>query len=195
MTLPLNPPPAPHPPAVFSPDRRHRYRLSRGPWNDTLPTLGVVGHNPSTADEDHDDNTVIRLKDFAQLFGFGGFNLYNLSAGRATNPKHLRTMADPIGPENDSYLHELGHTHDVILLAWGTNADPQRARTVTTGLWRALRQRGGTLATLGWTAHRQPPHPLRLPRTTALVSLSVTAGQHPSQIDPRWRHLIADDTQ
>ena len=45
LTLDLH---LPHhsPPAVFSPDRRYRYLLTRR-WNDNLPALAVVGHNPS----------------------------------------------------------------------------------------------------------------------------------------------------
>lgn len=188
------PRPRPRPRAVFSADGRYRYRLSRQ-WDPTLPVLGVIGLNPSTADQYRDDTTVRRLTDFtAHTFGCGGFNLYNLSAAISTDPRHLRALADPIGPENSTYLRELGYEHDLILLAWGNGADPVRARVVTTGLWRALRRRGGTLATFGFTAAGQPRHPVRLARSCPVVSLTIPTGHNPTQIPNTWAHLIAATT-
>lgn len=179
--------------AEFCPNHCHRYKLWRH-WNDDLPSMGIVGHNPSIAGAHRNDRTVTRLIDFATTFGYGGFDLYNLSAGVSTDPTLLATMPDPIGPDNDDHLHRLGHEHDFILLAWGGDADPERARTVASRLWRAQRQRGGTLATLGWTAGNQPRHPVRLARNTPLHPLTAAPNQDYSGIDTRWTDLIADTT-
>ena len=114
------------------------------------------------------------------------------AAHAQTNPKDLATMADPIGPENDTYLQWLASEHDLIVLAWGANADPQLARQVTSMLWRALSATGGSLGVLGWTDGDQPRHPLYLRADTPLQCL--TAGAHPDYIDvdPRWVQLISD---
>ncbi|MGD9622273.1 MAG: DUF1643 domain-containing protein [Mycolicibacterium sp.] len=191
MTLPLDLHLHHRPWAVFSHDRRYRYKLTRD-WNAELPRMGIVGHNPSTAGEHRNDRTVCRLIDFAKRFGHGGFDLYNLYAGVSTDPKLLNLLRDPIGPDNDDHLAQLADEHDFILLAWGGYADPHRARTVTARLWHAVEPRGGTLATLGWTSSNQPRHPLYLASTTALQSLTATPHHDYADIDDRWSQLIAD---
>jgi hypothetical protein len=180
-----------HSSAEFSPDRRYRYQLVRR-WNDDLPPLAVVCHNPSVAGEYRNDPTVRRLIGFAKSLGRGGLVLKNLNAGIATDPKDLETMADPVGPGNDAHLTQLAEEHDLIVLAWGANADAARARTVTSRLWKILCRTGGALAAFGWTANHQPRHPLYLPRTCVLQCL--TAGAHPdyADVDPRWTRLIVD---
>lgn len=192
LTLDLH---LPHhsPPAVFSPDRRYRYLLTRR-WNDNLPALAVVGHNPSVADEHRNDPTTRWLITFAKDSGHGALTLANQVAGVATDPADLATMADPIGPQNDYHLQTLAEDHDLIVLAWGAAADPQRARTVASRLWRTLRHTGGTLAVFGWTAAGHPRHPLYLPRGTQLQCLTATAAPDYTGVDPRWCQLIADTT-
>lgn len=183
------------PMAKFSEDRRYRYSLKRQ-VTDGLPWMGVVGNNPSFAGEYRNDQTTTKLTTFARLWGRGGFELGNLSAGISTDPKKLAAMDDPIGPDNDSWLTHLGDTYDFILLCWGANADPDRARTVTRRLWHAMKDKNGTLATLGWTsgANPQPRHPCRLAHSTPLQLLTAAAGGDGVWIDPRWEHLIADTT-
>lgn len=195
MTLPLDLHLHHRPWAVFSADRLYRYKLTRD-WDTELPRMGIVGYNPSTAGEHRNDRTVCRLINFAKRFGRGGFDLYNLYARVSTDPKQLDASSDPIGPDNDTHLADLGDEHDFILLAWGANAESRRARTVTSRLWRALEPRGGTLAALGWTSGNQPQprHPLYLAGTTALQSLTARPHHDYTEIDARWSQLIADTT-
>lgn len=176
--------------AEFSDDRSYRYWLTRrwGPG----PALMFVSLNPSDADEQRDDQTTRRDKDFAEQFGYDAMTLLNLSAAVMTDPKELVRLSDPIGPDNDRHLDREAARHDVIVFAWGSNADPVRARAVATRLWDICRRTGGTVACLGWTADGQPRHPSRLSKKTPLSTL--TAAAHPDfvDVDPRWTRLLAD---
>jgi hypothetical protein len=134
--------------AKFSDDGRYRWRLTRR-WDDRLPTLAIVGHNPSKAGRVRDDNSVRSMTRLVEASGHGGFRLVNLYAGIDTNPKGLRDWTDPIGPENDAYLHQAALNHDLIVLAWGINVDPGRARQVASRMWRAVSGTGGQLAVWG----------------------------------------------
>ena len=178
--------------AKFSPDGRYRYLLTRR-WGDG-PALMFVQLNPSTANADRDDATVRRDIRFADGFGYSAFTGLNLYAGKATDPRDLAAMDDPVGPENDAYLDRAAAEHDVIVFAWGADAAPERARAVASRIWRICRRTGGAVACLGWTGNNQPKHPLRMRADTPLHT--VTAGAHPDllDVDPRWTQLLADTT-
>lgn len=45
--------------------------------------------------------------------------LGNLFAYRATAPSALRAASDPIGPENDAWLHRLQSRAGLVVCAWG----------------------------------------------------------------------------
>ena len=82
-------------------DRKYRYALWRI-WDENKPYVLFIGLNPSTADETKDDPTVRRCIGFTQSWKkYGGVYLANLFAYRATNPRELEVVADPIGPGND----------------------------------------------------------------------------------------------
>ena len=117
--------------------------------------------NPSTADEQRDDPTIRRCIGFARDWGYGGLEVVNLFAFRATDPRELRHAADPVGPQNDHHLALAARRATLVVAAWGANADARRAR-------RAMQVLSGqrrSLAHLGFTRSRQPRHPLYLPRT------------------------------
>lgn len=144
---------------------QYRYGLLRR-WNDDLP-LTFVMLNPSTADADLDDPTIRRCMGFARRDGYGGIYVFNLYAYRATDPKALLTCADPVGPENDSYLtrhlwaaHQQGRP---VVAAWGANARPDRVRAVLDLVpgapWRCL----------GVTKAGAPKHPLYIKGDQPLI--------------------------
>jgi hypothetical protein len=143
--------------AVISDCGRYRYRL-RHTWNDERPPMVWVLLNPSTADADEDDPTVRRCVGFAKAHQFGGVTLVNLFAYRATNPKKLKTIADPIGPENDRHILRVCGERSVskVIGAWGAArfADP-RARQV-----EAMIRMHQPIWCFGKTVGGQPRHPL-----------------------------------
>ena len=105
---------------IFSPCRTYRYAL----WREWIGGDGYVmfiGLNPSTADETQDDPTIRRCIAFAKAWGYGGLSMTNLFAFRATDPKKMKAVADPIGPENDAHLLRLARDAGVIVAAWGAN--------------------------------------------------------------------------
>ena len=146
--------------AVYSDCEAYRYLLTRV-WDDALPRALFVMLNPSTATEVQNDPTVERCERRARALGFGAFRVTNIFAYRATDPRAMRAMADPVGPENDAAilgsLDWAGGPADRIVCAWGTHgAHLGRGAAVE----RLLRESGRDLHHLGLTAAGAPKHPL-----------------------------------
>lgn len=146
--------------AVISSCGLYRYRLTRD-WDGDKPRLGFIMLNPSTADHREDDPTIRRCMGFARRDGFGGIEVVNLFAFRATKPQVMRAAADPVGPENDDYIRALlGRGHPVIA-AWGANGDYRGRDQAVLRLARETNR--ADLRHLGLTAKGQPMHPLYRP--------------------------------
>ncbi len=103
--------------ASFSADRLYRYELWRR-WGDG-PYALFIGLNPSTADELNDDPTIRRCIAFAKSWGYSALCMSNLFAYRATQPKDMMKITDPVGEENDRYLRTLSVDAGVVVAAWG----------------------------------------------------------------------------
>ncbi|OZA02269.1 MAG: hypothetical protein B7Y02_16985, partial [Rhodobacterales bacterium 17-64-5] len=82
--------------AVYSECERYRYLLARV-WGPGAKVMFVM-LNPSTATEVQNDPTVERCERRARVLGFGAFCVTNIFAYRATDPKVMRAVADPVGP-------------------------------------------------------------------------------------------------
>lgn len=171
--MPKLQPPAPrrhHGTAEFSPCERYRYKLTRSIVTDpravAVPIPGVrsvtfVMLNPSTATADVDDPTIRRCIGYATAWGATGLVIVNLFALRATDPRELRKVDDPIGPENDRYIEAAVRQSDLTVCAWGAHGALQdRALRVIDML--SCRGLGGRLYTLTLTASGHPGHPLYL---------------------------------
>ena len=147
--------------AGFSRCGRYRYWLRRS-WDSSRPQCAFVGLNPSTADATSDDPTLRRCIDFAQRWGCGSLLLVNLFSLRATDPRELLGVDDPIGPRTNLWLRRAKRESQLIIAAWGNGG--------------ALHDRGDTVANLlgdarclGITATGMPRHPLYCPKTTSPV--------------------------
>lgn len=173
--------------AVFSPDRQYRYRLVRV-WNIARPVLSVVMLNGSIANEHSDDPTIIRWENRATWLGFGGLIVRNAYGAVSTDPRNLRSIADPVGPLNDGELALATHW-PVTVLGWGTHARPERVAAVMALLVAGCRAQGTALAVLGWTKGGQPRHPLYMPVKTPLQR--YLPGEAVDGVDARWRDLVA----
>ena len=106
--------------AKLSRCRKYRYALWRT-WDDTLPYVMFVGLNPSTADENTDDPTLIRCMNFAKSWGYGGVCMANLFAFRATDPSLMKTSENPVGRLNNKWLKELASQAGLVVAAWGND--------------------------------------------------------------------------
>jgi hypothetical protein len=103
--------------AVISVCRNYRYELWRK-WSDA-PCCVFVGLNPSTADEIADDATIRKCIRYARLWGYGGLGMVNLFAWRATNPKEMMAVRDPVGPENDDTICRIAASAGIMIAVWG----------------------------------------------------------------------------
>jgi len=151
------------------------YRLElRRIWNSGLPLLVVVMLNPSTADAEKDDPTLLALIHFATLWGFGGLLIINLRAYRTSRPRELFAAHDAgvntIGDENHRYvgaaLDYAKATTGRVLVAWGTGGSDLGLDAHVASRCRA---RGLEMISLGRNADTSPKHPMargrhRVPR-------------------------------
>ncbi len=104
--------------ATFSPCQNYRYRLWRI-WDEQLPEVLFIMHNPSTADHRNDDPTLRRCLNYAIKWGFGQLTICNVYAYRSTDPKMLSRISDPIGPNNDVYIKRHSAKAKISICAWG----------------------------------------------------------------------------
>lgn len=142
--------------AWFSTDRAYRYLLTRR-WDVLKPVLPWVMLNPSKADAFRPDPTITRVIGFARREGYGGIEIGNLRALRATDPRELAGHPDPTGPANDRILADLAWLSPVIVVAWGAHpASADRAAAVA----RIFAAAGVQLRCLGVTKDGHPKHPL-----------------------------------
>lgn len=126
--------------------------------------LGVcvfIGLNPSTADEHESDPTVRRCINYAERWGHGRLIMLNLFAFRATDPKRMKIVPDPIGPDNDRTLIATAalaiQSGGIVVAAWGAHGGHlNRAAAVRTLLAPF------SLHYLTLTKAGEPGHPLYL---------------------------------
>jgi hypothetical protein len=144
----------------------YRYLLWRT-WDPARPRLLWVLLNPSTAGERADDPTLRRCAGFSRAWGFGGLELVNLFAWRATDPRELQRATDPIGPENDCCLVAAATRAHGIIVAWGGRGRYQRRDRAVCALLSGHAPHG--LCCLGTTHTGCPRHPLYVARSASLV--------------------------
>jgi hypothetical protein len=150
----------------FSPCRTFRYYLVHR-FDESKPLLGVIGLNPSTADEQRLDPTLRKVRGFAQRLDCGGFIMLNLGAYRSTDPKLWRHSADPFGPENtvdhlQAYIDKF--MPSIIVAAWGAHCNWGLAWGRAQEIKRSITE----LKCWGASKNGMPRHPLMLPYTTEL---------------------------
>lgn len=143
--------------AVLSEDKKYRYQLARQ-WAKKGKTIAFICLNPSTADASTDDPTVRRCIRYAKNCGGARLLLGNLFGYRATDPRELKRVADPIGKENDMWLSKIADISDVIIAAWGLHG------TFCQRDVEVLSKFNGKLSVLHLTKDGYPSHPLYLPR-------------------------------
>ena len=158
--------------AVYSDCEFYRYDLTRI-WDASGQKALFVMLNPSTATEFQNDPTVERCVRRARALGFGAFRVTNIFAYRATDPKVMRRVTDPIGPGNDAAITNGAAWADRIICAWGSHgAHMDRGQAVE----QLLRDIAKPLWHLGLTQAGQPKHPLYIgyDRQPEIWGLTVT---------------------
>ena len=103
--------------ALFSDDRKYRYRLWRI-WDESKPLVMFIGLNPSTAKEVKNDPTINYVRKFSESWGYGGFYMMNLFGLVSSKPDALVKSGNPIG-ENDNHLQDVSELCKDVVFAWG----------------------------------------------------------------------------
>lgn len=169
--------------ACFSDDMLYRYALRRR-WEIELPKICFVMLNPSTADEIQDDPSVRRCIAYAKRWGFGSLTVANIFAWRSTDPKVLRTVEDPVGPENDAAIMAAVEDSDLTVMAWGNHGlYLQRGERVFKMLENAGRDAYALTLTSAW----EPAHPLYLSGSLEPILVLHGSGELPGKT---WREQI-----
>lgn len=147
---------------ILSDCEQYRYRLWRR-WDRSLPSLGFIMLNPSTADHQVNDPTITRcLQRALASRKFGGLLVANLFPLRSTDPDGLLTHPAPLGEKvdgNDGAIMDAIDCCSMVICAWGAHkAAPAQAAEVL----RIIRMcgRGNLLYQLGINKDGSPRHPL-----------------------------------
>ncbi len=148
--------------AVYSDCERYRYSLTRV-WQPEGRRVAFIMLNPSTATEVQNDPTIERCEQRARRLGFGGFEVVNIFALRATDPRDMRAASAPEGAENGFFLEKAAADADMVIAAWGVHGAHRDHGPQTATL---LHTKGYALHHLGLTKHGHPRHPLYLPYAT-----------------------------
>ena len=151
---------------------KYRYRLTRT-WQPKLDPLVWIMLNPSTADASRDDATIRRCIGFAINAGYGGIEVFNLFAQRATHPAELvRGWPEPIGQDNDTHLASIEKSRSIVC-AWGSGI-PELHKLIQSRRARLAEILGDRpLLCLGWTAAGEPFHPLRVPYSSEFLAFLI----------------------
>lgn len=160
------------PGAIFSPDRRRRYVLTRHLGRGSRIACFVM-LNPSVADEHSTDNTITKCCRFTGYWECDWLMVVNLIPWVSTDPLGLYVLpqADVLRDRetNLSYVERAARaaieSEGLVVCAWGTHGWYLSADLVT--LVR-LRRLGIPLQCLGTTAEGYPRHPGRIAYQTPL---------------------------
>jgi hypothetical protein len=153
--------------AGFSPDRRHRYWLSR-----TIPQRKTWTHaflwlmlNPSIADETQLDPTLRRCMAFTKEWGGTQMLVGNLFSLVSTDPAGLAKNSAPVGPLCNQNLEAMVEwACGRVVVGWGACPHAKaRAREVMERFPHVA------FSCLGTNVYGSPRHPLYLPSTAQLV--------------------------
>ncbi len=153
---------------LYSGDMVYRYAFARwwGPPHLNACDVWVL-LNPATGDtEQRRRPTLDRCVARSRSDDRTGVIIVNLFAHRDTDPRALRSAADPVGPGNDETLRAVTRAGARTVAAWGAGGQLQnRSTQVAPLLDRPL--------CLGTTRHGQPRHPLYVGAATRLVPWSA----------------------
>ncbi len=161
----------------------HRYTLTRT-WDDTAHLLWIM-LNPSTADATVDDPTIRRCMGFARAWGYGGIEVVNLFAYRATDPKELVGLHPNVaqGPANANAVAGAFMRASVLgsaaVAAWGAGYRKcKQARLDVEGMASEF---AVPLYCLGVTKQGDPRHPLYVPNTQRAIEWPMVGNPNYSQ--------------
>ena len=167
-----------HRSAEFSEGGQYRYLLQRR-WSPGLFTRKHSDHviwvmlNPSVGNGLRDDPTIVRCMKYTNDWGYTRMSIINLFGYISPDPATLKTIEDPVGPENNLFWERaiaLYNSVPLVICAWGAQGGylDQDEDAV---IW-LVHEHKLPLFALGVTKNGSPHHPLRL--RSALVPQPYT---------------------
>ena len=148
--------------ARYSDCEKFRYSLEITFGNNLIPHVSPamvawVALNPSTATEQVDDPTVLRIKNRSVALGFTSMTMLNLYAYRATDPRDMIEAGYPVGEETDKIIRSVCLRAAKVILCYGNHGQRERVDE----LFRILD--GIQCHALKVSKSGRPSHPLYLP--------------------------------
>lgn len=143
--------------ATFSECEKYRYTLGRR-WETAGERVCFCLLNPSTADATKLDPTLTRCHRYAIRWGFHAMDVVNIFGLRSTDPKGLKLVDDPVGPDNDRHIARLAKAADLVIVGWGTHGAMNDRHQEVLEVLKSVCQPH----CLAITKHGFPKHPLYL---------------------------------
>ena len=155
----------------LSDDRRYRFTLVRrvSMFGDGVAAWLML--NPSTADEEHDDQTIRRVMSFSAAWGYHDCLVVNLSPLRSPHPSELVPVEAGIHGRNLHEVLQAARWARTMIVAYGAHVGKVDRAAETL---EALRATGVPLYCLGRTKEGHPRHPLMVRGDTKLERFDLT---------------------
>lgn len=147
--------------AIFSNCRKYRFVLYRI-WDKKRKYLIFIGLNPSTADENQNDNTVIKVINFTRKWGYGGVFMMNCYPYISTDPERL-IMNKDYNKFNFECINKISKKCSKIIFSWG-NFKIVRDNKTDIKLYKMFK----SAYCLIQNKNGSPRHPLYVPYNTKL---------------------------
>lgn len=148
--------------AIISPCGKYRYRLERHGLSGS-GAIAWIMVNPSTADAEHNDQTIKKVMGFSERFGAGWLIVGNKFAYRSKDITDLRHAGDPCGADNTMHLKAIMADASRVIVAWGALAKlPPHLRHQWRTVCEIADDLGRELHCLGTAQDGQPLHPCML---------------------------------
>ena len=157
--------------ATFSDDYKYRYKLGRRVQSGSKGTITWCILNPSTATAFLLDPTIRKCMEFSKRWNFSYMFVVNLFAYRATNPKELYKVKDPVGNQNWQNIREAFDSSEMIIVGWGAEKIVKSSKVYYEGMKDYFEERN--VLCLGTNKDGSPKHPLYLPYTTPLRNFKL----------------------
>lgn len=114
---------------IVSDCQRYQYFRFYSIIEDAKKPLGIVGLNPSII-KNGKNSTVSILSQIALREGYDSLFITNLYGYITPNPKDLKNIDDPVGPNNDVWIQDMAKACDKVLCIWGNNGSEDRTNKV-----------------------------------------------------------------
>lgn len=140
---------------------KYRYVLQRI-WDSKKSPVVFIGLNPSIANHDCEDRTILKCVRYAHSWGYGGITMLNAFAFRDQNPEKLFAAGENgldfiVGDENDKTIKLHTKKSKLVIACWGTNGNYMGRYQSLSKALEAIEVKALKLSKYGF-----PRHPLYL---------------------------------